>query len=287
MLLGSNAIVDVAVGLALMFLIVSLMATVLNELVATKLKLRASTLQGALKNILDSDTLRADFYDHGLIAGTHDAVGGHPSYLSGRDFALAVIGSLDVTKPVPALGDIKSAVENMRDCNIRDVLLSQLATAGTDIDQLRNGIATYFDSVMDRVGGTYQRYLKLISLGIGFILVAALNVDSVQVGKELWKDASLRAQMVQSGKELLAAQKSAAVSDAKGLADLESELRPIPIGWSTKQVQWDDPSWWLFKVFGLVFSALAVSLGAPFWFELLSKFMNVRGTGVKPKPTSS
>ena len=106
MLLGSNAIVDVAVGLALMFLIVSLMATVLNELVATKLKLRASTLQGALKNILDSDTLRADFYDHGLIAGTHDAVGGHPSYLSGRDFALAVIGSLDVTKPVPALGDI-------------------------------------------------------------------------------------------------------------------------------------------------------------------------------------
>jgi len=112
MLLGSNAIVDVAVGLTLMFLIVSLMGTVLNEMLATKLKLRASTLQGALKTILDSPTLRADFYNHGLIAGTRDAVGDHASYLSGRDFALAVIGSLDVTKPVPGLADIKSAVEH-------------------------------------------------------------------------------------------------------------------------------------------------------------------------------
>jgi hypothetical protein len=256
-------------------------------MLATKLKLRASTLQGALKTILDSPTLRADFYNHGLIAGTRDAVGDHASYLSGRDFALAVIGSLDVTKPVPGLADIKSAVENMPDCNIRDVLLSQFATAGADVDQLRNGIATYFDSVMDRVSGTYQRYLKLISLAIGFILVAALNVDSIQVGKELWKDASLRAQMVQNAGDLLKTRTNASDTDTHRLNELEGDLRPFPIGWSTKQVQLGEPSWWLFKLFGLVFSALAVSLGAPFWFELLSKFMNVRGTGVKPKRTSS
>jgi hypothetical protein len=39
---------------------------------------------------------------------------------------------------------------------------------------------------------------------------------------------------------------------------------------------------WALKVFGLLLSALAVSLGAPFWFDTLSKFMNVRGAGKVP-----
>jgi hypothetical protein len=50
---------------------------------------------------------------------------------------------------------------------------------------------------------------------------------------------------------------------------------------------WDFSGWLLFKIFGLLISAFAVSLGAPFWFDLLSKFVNIRGAGVppaKPKP---
>ena len=41
----------------------------------------------------------------------------------------------------------------------------------------------------------------------------------------------------------------------------------------------------LFSVsfFGFIITALAVSLGAPFWFDLLNKLVSIRGSGVKPE----
>jgi len=38
----------------------------------------------------------------------------------------------------------------------------------------------------------------------------------------------------------------------------------------------------ILKLVGLVISIGAVSLGAPFWFDTLSKFINIRGAGLKP-----
>ena len=37
------------------------------------------------------------------------------------------------------------------------------------------------------------------------------------------------------------------------------------------------------KVLGLLLTALAASLGAPFWFDVLNKFMAVRGAGKAPE----
>jgi hypothetical protein len=39
---------------------------------------------------------------------------------------------------------------------------------------------------------------------------------------------------------------------------------------------------WLLKLMGLVMTALATTQGAPFWFDLLGKLVNVRGTGANP-----
>ena len=43
-------------------------------------------------------------------------------------------------------------------------------------------------------------------------------------------------------------------------------------------------SWFVLdKIFGLFATGLALSLGAPFWFDTLSKFANIRAAGVKPE----
>src|SRR6516165_8046853 len=42
---------------------------------------------------------------------------------------------------------------------------------------------------------------------------------------------------------------------------------------------------WVTKIVGLLLTVLAISLGAPFWFDLLNKFMVVRST-VKPREKS-
>jgi hypothetical protein len=69
-----NAVIDVAIGLILMYLMLSLLCTVVNEYIATKFNLRANALEAAIKKLLDNDKLRTDFYNHGLIVGTKRTV---------------------------------------------------------------------------------------------------------------------------------------------------------------------------------------------------------------------
>jgi hypothetical protein len=74
----------------------------------------------------------------------------------------------------------------------------------------------------------------------------------------------------------------------------------LPIGWDLASGITKDPirgvphqgdgernalSWLLMKLFGLFLTGLAISQGAPFWFDLLNKFMVIRST-VKPKEKS-
>ena len=68
-------------------------------------------------------------------------------------------------------------------------------------------------------------------------------------------------------------------------------LRSLPIGWNCVGNRawdyWDCAETKLRKepitILGWIVTAIALSLGAPFWFDLLQKFVNLRGAGVKPK----
>ena len=44
----------------------------------------------------------------------------------------------------------------------------------------------------------------------------------------------------------------------------------------------DNLTGWLAKLLGLIISGAAAAQGAPFWFDILKKFVNVRGTGTNP-----
>jgi hypothetical protein len=73
-------------------------------------------------------------------------------------------------------------------------------------------------------------------------------------------------------------------------------LRPLPIGWhfdstapasSAPKTAWARIWGGLTTVAGWLLTGLALSLGAPFWFDLLSKFINIRGAGEKPARADS
>jgi hypothetical protein len=44
---------------------------------------------------------------------------------------------------------------------------------------------------------------------------------------------------------------------------------------------------WVFYVIGIFITAFSVSMGAPFWFDLLLKFVNIRKAGKKPLTTTN
>ena len=51
----------------------------------------------------------------------------------------------------------------------------------------------------------------------------------------------------------------------------------LPIGWGIRK---DTP--WLYIFFGWVMTTFAISAGAPFWFDILKKLVNIRAAGPKP-----
>ena len=66
----------------------------------------------------------------------------------------------------------------------------------------------------------------------------------------------------------------------------------VPIGWPATDFPVIGKStggtyfwWFLSKIFGILLTASALMLGAPFWFDLVNKFVNIRGTGKKPEQT--
>ncbi len=60
-----------------------------------------------------------------------------------------------------------------------------------------------------------------------------------------------------------------------GWTRVEGDPRSLSVGWQT----------WLIRIIGWLLTALAVSLGAPFWFDMLNKFISIRSS-VKPKEKS-
>lgn len=53
-------------------------------------------------------------------------------------------------------------------------------------------------------------------------------------------------------------------------------------GTDPRLVDLGDWSWWLWKIVGLIATTLAISQGAPFWFDLLQKAVNIRLAGNPP-----
>lgn len=87
------------------------------------------------------------------------------------------------------------------------------------------------------------------------------------------------------------------VNDAPDLQEMmrTAEELKLPVGWSRDPrdagyFPWPELSveymrWAFYKAIGLFISILAVSLGAPFWFDTLSKFVNLRSAGTPPGET--
>ena len=70
------------------------------------------------------------------------------------------------------------------------------------------------------------------------------------------------------------------------IAQAENSLRPLPLGWHWPVTAHFTVFFLFTKLAGLLMTGLALSLEAPFWFDLLSRFINLRGTGTRPDANS-
>lgn len=218
-----------------------------------------------------------------------------------------------------APADIRAGITNIENPYVRRAILAALDLSGGDVTRAQANVEAWYNGAMDRVSGWYKRRTQLWLLLLGLVAAAALNVNSITLARYLYHDEAARAALVAS------AQAGARDPTLPGapLDTLLARLDQLdlPIGWQygyegvrrtrpgsvagpgTGAVDPADaaavsgggaigtiPAQWkgragITALLGWLITALAVSLGAPFWFDLLNKVMVIRST-VKPHEKS-
>lgn len=293
-MLGSVAL-EVAVGLAYVYLLLSLICLVLNEWVAGVFALRARTLKVALGNLLDdpgATGLVGKLYGHPLLQGLSRAGARLPSYIPSGIFATAL---LDIVAPTdPAAGprsvqQIRDSVSKLPPGRVRDALLPLIDHSENDLTRARLNIESWFNDAMDRASGWYKRMVHTIVLCLAIGVTILFNADTFAIANGLGRNPVLLASVAVAAQTAAKQPLPTAGQPAETrVVDFQSALRALqlPLGWSRGP---GDPRavptdfWgWVGKLLGLLFTAVAVSLGAPFWFDFLGKLVNLRAAGPRP-----
>lgn len=289
-----STILEVAVGMVFVYLLLSLICSALNEIIESWFKMRARDLEKGLLTIFSEPDKAGEisklFFDHPMIK----ALGTNPSYIPSRTFSLALwniastagqtgAGAVAVTRD---LAKIRATITALPNEKIRRVLLMHVDEAGNDFDRARENVERWYDDVMDRVSGWYKRRTQWILVVLGLGLAAGLNVDTLKIADRLYNDTPLRTTITAAAEGYAAASKeSGQVADQEIQKNFDRlQGLGLPIGWTEKDRP-DSLGSFLVKVFGLLLTAIAISLGAPFWFDVLNKFMVVRST-IKPHEKS-
>jgi hypothetical protein len=213
-----------------------------------------------------------------------------------------VVKTIDLIEKLP-----KSVVENITILGKR--AQSSIQTTEEGIHTLQKEIERTFDSSMERASGVYKRNAKGVAIMLGLSLAVISNADAFHMISRLSKDSALRETITNSAGDILLINpnnqaignpnsqeepdKSATLDRIREQADSALDNVALPIGWSDvnleQQIAWTPnkkKSFPFLKVLtmipGWIFSGIAISMGAPFWFDLLGKFVNVRNAGRRP-----
>jgi len=298
-----SALPNIALALVLAYFLLSVLTTIINEFISTTLKLRSKTLVAAIKALVDDKTIRTLFYDSGLIKSTDVSAvkideAARPSYIDGKTFAGGLLNALGHGGAAFNLDGLKLRIEGLGGGLLKDSLKSVIATSAADLISVQTGIATWFDSAMDRLTGDYVRMMKWISLAVGLVLALSLNVDTLRIGYYVGQHPELAASYEKLAKQTSETYKDSVVPECKEsdpstelvcrlkqAAEAKALLEQLPVGWTGDVPDKDMLTWVVLKFFGLLLTGLAISLGAPLWFDILQNLMNFRGAGTKQEPT--
>jgi hypothetical protein len=142
-----------------------------------------------------------------------------------------------------------------------------------DLARARTSVENWFNAAMDHVTEIYRQRMQWVTLVVALLITCVLGVDTFALADSLWREPSLRAAVQGAAQVPSAAASPQSTSLQEALTAL---LRfNLPLGWGTLPAGTDIVGW-MKKFVGLWLTTFAVSLGAPFWYNLLKQLSNLR-----------
>lgn len=171
--------------------------------------------------------------------------------------------------------------------DLRIKLLAVLNEAGEDIVRIRSGIEDWYERTMSAASSWYRKQTRWFLFIAGAVMAVSMNVDAVGAATTLYRDEAAREAIVALADDVssitCANSTGPATDDGEegapslNLGCVRDELGgslSLPIGWGGIETTF----WaWVLRVLGWITVAGAVTVGAPFWYDLLGRALRLRG----------
>lgn len=320
----NNSALDVALGLIFIYAVYSLLATTLTELVASMLNQRGEILKKGIKRMLDNDdpqpaksqedegqpssdnpldeNLSPTFLAKPEIKylGKKNLLGKtrFPSYLKSKTFVNTLLDTLGFAFSDKAdLSVLKKKLNPKNETH--KILINLIDQADNKVDKFKASVEEWYNETMERVSGWYKRRIQLITVITGVLIAFVLNVNTIEIAKVLGTDEDARVAMVQAAsgyvtnlnntRDTTSAQKSIEEinADVKELIQESNNVQSVMnLPYPSFKKGESSVTFWSY-IIGCLATAIALSLGSPFWFDLLNKFVQMRGSGTQEKSAKS
>lgn len=286
------AILSIIIGLVFVLLLFSMLTSAVVEVFHAAFSSRGKHLQETLEIMLGKSVCD-QFYKHSyfrqLSSATKPKSGSKlPVWLEKSTFSSVLA---DVLTPEGSNLSIPERIKMVENPDLRKVLDFLWRQANGDVAVFQKKVEEWFDDVMARAKSWFADATKWRLFFIGLTLAGILNADTLQIYKSLSANAALRDELVEKAQSFADTRSSipAGIDTSKTFDQAKTDFQatkqlyfetaqsPLGLGWGTASSVPTDLWAWLIKLAGWVLTGVAVTLGAPFWYDMLRKLLSIKG----------
>lgn len=234
---------DVAIGLVLVFAITSLLVTAWQEALASMKNSRGENLRKAIASLLGDDAAFAErLLDHPLLLSLAMERPGQtqrmPSYIPADVLVNALLAQLSTDYT----GGLRPATPGDLVAHLRQKLppaqqkfADSLAALASGVEQdwsaYESRLIAWFNAVSERSIGWFKRSTQLQMFVAGAVVAALMNINPILITQALWSDAALRKTMVAQAELAVQAYKQESGLDAQAqpASAPDASASPLPL----------------------------------------------------------
>lgn len=331
-----SPIIEVAIGLVLVYLILSMIVSSIGQVISQWLAIPANQLKSAVGNLLgnisrnvassdagdqnatpDLKPIVDSFYEAPSIkqcakpGASHKPEKGLPSRIDASAFYPGLKHAPreafglteDVSEILAAAKKVKGELSGEEDellkaPGVQEFLASDLGAslselygkAKRDIDsgvtrvtdvtvRFEQHVADWYNTTTSELSNWYRLHMRKVNFVIAVFVTLAFNADSLMIAKSIWdsEDVSAAVSTITTNYVEKSAGPIEASTPEEAAEELGDQLRVLNQIYDSKS-RTVLPLGILQSLIGWTATVFALSLGAPFWYDLLKRLIRIQGT---------
>jgi len=275
-------IISVALGLVLMYYVLSLIVSYITTAISRYTQMRANDLEHVLQERIADPATFDKFMHHPLIENLQPMqvkmMGttiweGKVSSIPARTFADALLDTLaPATREEDNLQKVQDAIHSLPNSNFKDSLACKVDATVENVREARVKVEEWYDDVMNNVSWLYTQHARRIAIICALMVAVFLDADSIAVANRLWAEPTIRTAAAAKATSYIDNAPDPENADVVTYVAQLEELE-LPILWSVPTPP-TVPAW-LLKVFGWIITWIAIAQGSSFWYDVLKRMRSV------------